>query len=73
MLWKVWRALRGKGINRDHLDPEGFKAEAVALAELMGPGPDRSPERKKSKKKQQMRYTKGDGNESDGCEYVHKL
>ena len=73
VLRKAWRALRGKGINRDHHDPEGFKAEAVALAELMGPGPDRSPERKKSKKKQQMRYTKGDGNESDGCEYVHKL
>ena len=66
VLRKAWRALRGKGINRAHQDPEGFKAEALALAELMGPGPNRNPEVKKSKKKQQIRYTKGDGN-------VHKL
>ena len=59
VLWRTWKALRGNGINREHHDPEGFKAEAAALAELMGPGPDRSPERKKSKRKQQMGYTKG--------------
>ena len=62
--------MRGKGINQAPQDPEGFKAEALALAELMGPGPDRNPEMKKLKKKQQIRSTKGDGNESDGCEYV---
>ena len=77
-LWRTWKALRGSGINRDRQDPEGFRTEAAqaALAELMGPGPDRSPEKKKKPKRkhqQQMRYTKRDGNESDECEYVQKL
>ena len=53
---------------------KGAGTEALALAELMGPGPDRSPEVKKSRRRtQQIQYTKGqDSNESDGCEYVHK-
>ena len=77
-LWRTWKAWRGSGINREKQDPEGFRSEAAqaALAELMGPGPDRSPEKKKKPKRkhqQQMRYTKRDGNESDECEYVQKL
>ena len=75
-LWRTWKALRGSGINREHQDPNGFRTEAAqaALAELMGPGPDRSPEKKrksKRKQQQQMRFTKRDGNDSDDvCEYV---
>ena len=48
---RAWRACRGEGINQAHRDPEGFKAEAVALVELMGPGPDRTPEVNRSRKK----------------------
>ena len=75
LLRRAWRACRGEGINQAHCDPEGRKAEALALAELKGPGPDRTPEVKRSRKRtQQIRYTRGqDSNKSDCAEYVQKV
>ena len=73
LLRKAWRACRGKGINQAHFDPEGRKAEALALAELMGPGAA-IPEVKRSKKRKQLvRYIRGQDDESDGAEYVQNM
>ena len=77
--WLVWiiqllrKAWRGKGINQAYFDPKGQKAEALALAEFKVPGAA-IPEVKRSKKRKQLvRYIRGQDDESDGLNMCRKL
>ena len=72
LLRKAWRACRGKGINQAHYDPEGLKAEALALSELMGPGAPTLEIKQSKKRKHLVRYIRGQNDDSDGAEYVQK-
>ena len=70
LIRKAWRACRGKGINQAHFDPKGRKVEA--LAELMGPRAAIPKVKRVKKKKQLIRYIKGNSDDSVGAEYVQK-